>query len=204
MLVPVSAAYRPRRKPARPSGLIPPPAANLSLLAADFDPAGFLTLTFDRPVSINALSGAQIQVEDGPITATIYNGGGGAVLVEPAMVRITLVAMGAYAGTQTLLLASTHTRIAAVNDGGTWPGTAGLNLPFPWLPPFDPNSYLRSSVFICGDNAFLIRGTGSRGDYGFLLSFGKTKYGVMFDTVAGPMPLMFLRSCVPEKAGNPG
>jgi len=87
-----------------------------------------LTLVFDRPINIGGLVGTAILVDDAEQT---YNSSGGAALLDPATVKLTLVSIDDPTGPGILLSASALSGIVAVDDGGTWPGVSNLPLPFP-------------------------------------------------------------------------
>jgi hypothetical protein len=90
-----------------------------------------VSLTFDRPIDIAALAGAQITVDDGAVAGILYAATGVATLTGPQTVRIELVEVGVSGDPGTRLTASAASGIVAVDDGGTWGGVADLSLPFP-------------------------------------------------------------------------
>jgi hypothetical protein len=95
------------------------------------DEPALLTLAFDRAINIGGLNGAVIIVDDAQQAYLKYNATGGAVLLDPSTVRLTLVSIDDPSGDSILLDASALSGIVAVNDGGTWPGVNDLPLPFP-------------------------------------------------------------------------
>ena len=90
-----------------------------------------LELVFDRAVSIAAFDGSAIVVDDAVELGLRLDGQGGAVLLDPVTLHVTLVAIGDPTGPGVTLTASAMSGIAAVDDGGTWAGVADLALPFP-------------------------------------------------------------------------
>jgi hypothetical protein len=69
-------------------------------------------------------------VYDGPTNHAKYTGGA-ASLVGLAGVSVSLVAEpGTIHGSAVELIATAATGITAVDDGGVWPGTGGIGLPF--------------------------------------------------------------------------
>jgi hypothetical protein len=128
--------FRRRRGRARrnETAPIPPPPAPLALLGAvysDEPPAATLTLVFDRPINIAALVGTAIVVDDGAQTYLLYNATGGAELLDPTTVKLTLIAVDSPIGGSILLSATGLSGIVAADDGGTWLGVTNLPLPFP-------------------------------------------------------------------------
>ena len=108
------------------------PAALLTLVSAMYDhTAPTLTLVFDRAVDIGGFSGSAITVEDAQENYFRYNGDGGAELLGPATVRITLIPFDDASGTGVRLDASALSGIVAADDEGAWAGVSGLALPFP-------------------------------------------------------------------------
>jgi hypothetical protein len=131
MLLPALRRFHRRRgyePPQRPAVV---PVA-LVLVGASYDYTGpTLTLVFDRAIDIDALSGSAIGVEDAQENFFRYTGDGGAELLGPATVRITLIPFDDAGGTGVRLTASGLSGIVAVDDGGTWAGVSELALPFP-------------------------------------------------------------------------
>lgn len=106
----------------------PPPAA-LTLLAATYQEAAWVTLTFDRAIEIEAVVPEAVVVDDAHFTTSAWTGGS-ATLESPTQVRITLVETGPAAGSGTRLSATALTGIVASDDGGTWAGVTDVALPF--------------------------------------------------------------------------
>jgi hypothetical protein len=120
-----------RRRRAIASSSVPAPAA-LTLVAAAYDPdEQTATLQFDRAVDIAAFDGTQITINDGEEMTQTFNGGGGASLLDPLTVRISLAVIGDSVGAGVTMTASAMSGIVASDDGGTWEGATGLGLPFP-------------------------------------------------------------------------
>jgi hypothetical protein len=120
-----------RRRPplhrVRPS--VPP--ETLVLTAAAYDFAGHvLTLTFDRPVNIAAGVNVSAIVVDDSDTGNRYRGSAPATLSGPSAVQLTLALVGPVSVPNTFLTAGPNTGIAAANDGGTWAGVSGKQVPF--------------------------------------------------------------------------
>lgn len=97
---------------------------------AIYEESLWVELTFDRAIDMNALDAAQITVDDGPFSGTLWVGVG-STLIGPATVRIELGEFDPSSSAETSLTAGAGTGIVAVNDGGTWAGVSGLLLPFP-------------------------------------------------------------------------
>ena len=106
-----------------------PPLA-LTLVAASYDDGDAVELTFDRAVDISAFDGSAITVDDPVDYDLIYHGTGGVSLLNPAKVRIVLVAFGNGEGGSITLTATVASGIVAVDDGGAWAGVSALALPF--------------------------------------------------------------------------
>ncbi len=116
---------RPLRK--RPP---PPPPVALTLVAATYETGAAVTLTFDRAISIAGFDGSFVTVRD-EAEAMLFDATGGAELIGPAVVRLTLVPVEGDSSVGVTLAASPDTGIVAVDDGGTWGGVSDLQLPFP-------------------------------------------------------------------------
>jgi hypothetical protein len=99
--------------------------------AYESETPALLTLVFDRAINIGGLNGAVIIVDDAQQSFLKYNATGGAVLLDPATVRLTLVSIDDPTGDSIVLNASPLSGMVAVDDGGTWPGVSNLPLPFP-------------------------------------------------------------------------
>lgn len=102
----------------------------LTLVSATYQSAVSVTLTFNQPIDISGLAGAQFTVVDGP-AAKVYFGTGGSTLVSPGVVRINLLQIAPSGGPNVQLTASGTNGIVAVNGGQEWTGTGGIVLPFP-------------------------------------------------------------------------
>jgi hypothetical protein len=82
----------------------------------------YVTLTFDRAVSITGVHPAAISVNDGEFAD--------ATLVSPTTVRVTLE-LDSDAGPGVTLTASPDNGIVAADDGAAWAGVSDVGLPFP-------------------------------------------------------------------------
>ena len=133
MLIPTTPLIY-RKRPARagrPRQFGPPPAA-LTLVEASFDEGGqTVRLSFDRAIDIDGLVGAQITVDAGNVTGTIYEALGPATLDGPSAVVIGLLEIGPSESPDTLLSAGAGNGIVAIDDGGAWAGVSELVLPYP-------------------------------------------------------------------------
>lgn len=110
----------------------PAPAMPLNLTGASFDGVSMTILIFDRPVNIDAIDPATIQVSDGVINNALFAGAtGGATLLDPQTAQLAMTLVSAVPAGQMLLTASDATGIVASDDGGTWAGVTDLELPFP-------------------------------------------------------------------------
>lgn len=127
MLLFPSAEFRKRR--GRPN--LARPTVALTLVAAEYEDAAWVRLTFDRPVDIAGLVGGAILVDDGEIAAVRWAAQGEASLLAPATVQVGLLNVGASSGPDVRLDAGPANGIVAADDGGTWAGVTGLLLPFP-------------------------------------------------------------------------
>jgi hypothetical protein len=108
------------------------PAAVLTLVQASYQSAvPSIRLKFDRAVDASGLVGTQVVVADGPVNGLRYDAQGDVTVIDPRTIEIGLVDIESYAGPDVRLTASAGTGIAAVDDGGTWPGVTNLLLPFP-------------------------------------------------------------------------
>lgn len=108
-----------------------PAPAGLVLVAAEFNyTTGSTALTFDRDIDIAGIVVADVSVNDGPDSIR-YVGSGTATLATPAKVVIGLVEDGGQGSPLVTLTAGAQNGIVAVDDGGTWAGVMGVELPFP-------------------------------------------------------------------------
>ena len=134
MLLPATPLFRRRRGGPKKAASTPPtPPQPLMLVSASYEsetPA-LLTLVFDRAINIGAINGAAIIVDDAQQSFLKYNATGGAVLLDPTTLRLTLVSIDDPSGDSIVLSASAASGIVAVDDGGTWEGCTNLLLPFP-------------------------------------------------------------------------
>jgi hypothetical protein len=121
----------PRTRKARAKRKRTPPPAALVLVAATYEEVVSVSLTFDRPIDIAGLVGAQITVDDGAVAGILYAGTSVATLTDPQTVRIELVEVGVSGDPGTRLTASAANGIVAVDDGGEWAGVSDVELPFP-------------------------------------------------------------------------
>jgi hypothetical protein len=63
-------------------------------------------------------------------TGNLYQGTDGPIVVDPQTVRVNLAVIDTYPQANAKLFASDETGIVAVDDGQTWEGTSGTELPF--------------------------------------------------------------------------
>ena len=118
--------HRKRREGPTPT---PPPAA-LTLVSASYAEGESVTLTFDRAVDAAGLDAPQVVVHDAAGSGFVMVGAGVASVPSPQSVVIALAPTDSAEGL-TVLDATAATGIVAVDDGGTWAGATGLELPFP-------------------------------------------------------------------------
>ena len=90
-----------------------------------------LRLTFDRAISLAGFQGSAVVVDDAADSGSLYQGTGGAFLVNGTTVEIFLVDPTPASGAGTTVTATAANGIVAVNDGGTWAGVTGVTLPYP-------------------------------------------------------------------------
>ena len=108
------------------------PSTALTLVSATYAEATSVTLVFDRAIDITAASGAAIIVDDGSFTGSRWIGmERPPTLVNPTTVEFEISEEGPAQSAETVLTATSANGIVAVNDSGTWPGTADLELPYP-------------------------------------------------------------------------
>jgi hypothetical protein len=88
-------------------------------------------LTFDRAVDIAGIDGAAITVNDPLTLSSLFDGSGGATLVLPTVVQLTLVPAGLPSGVVVTLSATDANGIAPAGGGAAWAGVTNLELPFP-------------------------------------------------------------------------
>ena len=101
----------------------------LTLVAASYNEASWVRVSFDRAISIGAINPSQITVRDGSMDGQIFVGVS-ATLISPVMVEIALAAVEPFSDEYVALYATATTGILAVNNGGTWAGVNELVLPF--------------------------------------------------------------------------
>jgi hypothetical protein len=108
------------------------PASAPTLMSAAYDPGGpTLTLGFDQAVDADAFDGAAITVNDPLSLSASYDGTGGATLVSPTTVEVSLTMTGLPSGTVVTLDATAANGIVASGGGAAWAGVTGLELPWP-------------------------------------------------------------------------
>jgi hypothetical protein len=122
-----------RRKRKGGAGEAPPPVAPLVLVAAAYDGVGLtVTLTFDRAVDVGGWDGSQVVVADAVTNLARYAATGTVTLLAPAVVRAGLAFVEAFADPFGVFLdATADSGVVAQDDGGTWAGANGLELPWP-------------------------------------------------------------------------
>jgi hypothetical protein len=123
LIIPPPESHRKKRPKPRSTATPPGPPALVLVSAtySHFEPA-YIVLGFDRAIDISALDGSAIGVDDGTINSILYDGTGGASLVNATTVKIFLTELGYTPSAVTVLNASASSGIVAVDDGGTWPG----------------------------------------------------------------------------------
>ena len=122
--------FRPRHPQAPPSPP-PPPVGPPVLLNAEYAFGVSVTLQFDRPVSIAGFQGDSLVVNDVTETGRGYDGTGGASLLSPSVVEVSLVDLGEAEGSGVTLSAASGAGIVAVDGGAAWAGGFDLPLPYP-------------------------------------------------------------------------
>ena len=127
MLIIPPPIYRKRRGRAKRDVASPP----LTLVAAYYNEALWIQLTFDRAIDIAAIDPSQITVDDGQVSGLLFVGFSPATPVSPATVEIPLQKIASASGPNTLLSAGAGNGIVAADDGETWPGVSDVVLPFP-------------------------------------------------------------------------
>ncbi len=106
--------------------------AALTLVAAVYQEAAWVQLTFDRPIDVAGLIGSAIVVKDANLSATRWQGTAGATMVTAVTVQIELTEFDPLVGGSGILLDATGgSGIVAVDDGGPWGGVTDVELPFP-------------------------------------------------------------------------
>src|SRR5688572_26265017 len=130
MLLPAPPKRRRPRKPRIAAATqVVPPGAPVTLVSASYEVGSGVTLTFDRAVDVSGIVAGAFVVKDGP-TGFTYQG----ISVfdhSGALVGIELTGTTEYEGPDVLLDVAGGNGVAAVDDGGTFAGVTGLELPFP-------------------------------------------------------------------------
>lgn len=129
MLVPPPVAYRRRRRPIKGPGVVVGP---LVLVSAAYDgDASTLMLVFDRAIDVSGVVGSAIVVNDGESLYLQLAATGGAVMVDPVTVRLTLESLGDWENPGVVLDAAAGNGIVAAGDGAAWAGAVNVALPWP-------------------------------------------------------------------------
>ena len=111
-----------------PPGPLPP--AQLVLVSAYYDDMDIrLQLGFDRKIDMSAFDGSGIFVRDGTFHGMLYVATGSWEVVTDTTIRVSLDPVEEFVGEDVELTAGDATGIVAVDDGGTWPGVSGVELP---------------------------------------------------------------------------
>lgn len=122
---------QPRRKRAPAPVAATPPGAPLILQAATYLPDEFqLQLVFDRAIDVSGLNASAITVRDGTSNYRIMIGYGPGTQPIAEQVVADLMEGAEYTGGDVLLFATAGSGIKAVDDGGTWEGASGVELPY--------------------------------------------------------------------------
>jgi hypothetical protein len=99
-------------------------------VAASYETATLVRLTFDRPINAAGIVAGQMTVDDGPFEGRRFVSTAGVDVVDPVTIDVALIEVGMAAGADVILTAGAGTGIVAVDDGGTWDGVTDLVLPF--------------------------------------------------------------------------
>jgi hypothetical protein len=126
----IPAKRRVRRKRKQGASAEPAPPVALNLVAATYDPGLSVTLTFDRAIDVSGFNGSFVIVRDGD-NSFLYDAMGGAVLMGPNVVELTLVLVEGDSSVGVTMTVSPENGIVAVDDGGAWGGASDVELPFP-------------------------------------------------------------------------
>ena len=94
----------------------------LALVAAEYESAAWVQLTFNQAIDIAGLVGGQITVSDPDATAVKYEAVGTATLMSPTTVRIELLEIGPVGGEGVTLSVGAGNGIVAVSGGTPWGG----------------------------------------------------------------------------------
>ena len=127
MVIVPTITFRRRRKHRRITP--PPPPQALTLVSASYADSEWVELTFDRAVDASGFVPGQIAVDDGLISTFKFLANGPVTVVSPTTIQIALVDDGQASAFGILLDASSATGIVAVDDGGTWEGVNGYEIP---------------------------------------------------------------------------
>jgi len=103
----------------------------LVLVAAVYDQAVAIQLTFDRAIDVAGLVASQIIVDDGEFEGHRYQATGEVDLFNPETAYLYMQSIGPATGDETFLDAGPGTGIVALSNGGAWAGASHLLLPFP-------------------------------------------------------------------------
>ena len=98
-----------------------------AVFATDDGPV--LTLVYDRAVTLGVAALTTVTVTDGP-GGNLFDGSGGALLVDPVTVVVSLTFVDVASGPDVTLDAPTPTGVRGDPDGVAWAGVSGLVLPF--------------------------------------------------------------------------
>ncbi len=121
-----------RRRQVVSSPPTPAPPVGLVLVAAVYEEATWVRLTFDRAIDVTGLIGSAITVDDGDLSGVRWQATGPSVtMINPTTVRIELTEFDPFAGAGIQLDATSANGIGAVDDGGMWGGVTDVELPFP-------------------------------------------------------------------------
>ena len=130
MLLIKNIPFIPRRK-RRAQPPPTPPGVPLALDEAEYDPdTTTLRLVFSRAIDISGLVGSAFVVADGVVQGYRFHVAS-ATLDGPATMVAQLAEFTGEVEPVITLTASAGTGIVATDDGGTWPGVEGLQLPYP-------------------------------------------------------------------------
>ena len=130
MLLIKNIPFIPRRK-RRAQPQPTPPGVPLALDEAEYDPdTTTLRLVFSRAIDISGLVGSAFVVADGVVQGYRFHVAS-ATLDGPATMVAQLAEFTGEAEPVITLTASAGTGIVATDDGGTWEGVEGLQLPYP-------------------------------------------------------------------------
>ena len=115
----------------RKAALAEAPAGPLTLVAATYEVALWVDLTFDRAVDVSGLVGSEIVIYDGELASLVYTGTGTVSQPSPETVRVGLVAGDDWSEPGILLDAGAGNGIVAADDGAAWAAVTDVSLPFP-------------------------------------------------------------------------